>query len=394
MSADVETAPATEAPVVADAPPAAPVLQQAPADPPPPEAPKDDDAAPHRRRRWPWVLALVLTFAVFVAGGAFAGATVAYADWNEGRFLPGTTVAGIDVSGMTHDEALADVRAALTEQLDRTVTVRWGDRRWRATARELGSRLNARGVLDELAAAQRGVTWQEWARMRWLGDTVDHSADVAVKHRPKDIRAFVADIAAQIDRTPREARLDIIDGKVDITSERTGFKVRQRKAAATLAATLIGGHSTMGLSVKETRPDLGAAQYDQVLLLDQSEHKLTLYLNGRKHKSWIVATGTAGYPTPLGRYTINLKRYMPTWVNPAPDGWGADMPASIGPGPHNPLGVRALNWDAPGAIRFHGTQAINSLGTSASHGCVRMSNADVTELYDLVDVGAVIVSQV
>ena len=48
--------------------------------------------------------------------------------------------------------------------------------------------------------------------------------------------------------------------------------------------------------------------------------------------------------------------------------------------------------DAP-AIRFHGTRAIDSLGTDASHGCVRLSNADVIELYDLVEVGAVIISQ-
>jgi hypothetical protein len=82
---------------------------------------------------------------------------------------------------------------------------------------------------------------------------------------------------------------------------------------------------------------------------------------------------------------------MPTWVNPAPDTWGASMPESIPPGISNPLGLRALNWSAP-AIRFHGTQAIYSLGYNASHGCVRMANEDVIELYDLVDVGTPIIS--
>jgi lipoprotein-anchoring transpeptidase ErfK/SrfK len=129
-----------------------------------------------------------------------------------------------------------------------------------------------------------------------------------------------------------------------------------------------------------------------VLLLDQSEHRLTLLVDGQRTRDWIVAVGTGDYPTPLGRYSVTLKRHLPTWVNPSPDGWGSDMPESIPPGPGNPLGVRALNWDAP-AIRFHGTQAVDSLGTDASHGCVRMSNADVTELYDLVDVGAVIISR-
>jgi hypothetical protein len=92
-------------------------------------------------------------------------------------------------------------------------------------------------------------------------------------------------------------------------------------------------------------------------------------------------------------FEIVEKRYMPTWVNPAPDGWGAGMPASIGPGLSNPLGLRALNWSADG-IRFHGTTATYSLGYNASHGCVRMANEDVIELYDLVDVGTPIVSTI
>ena len=69
------------------------------------------------------------------------------------------------------------------------------------------------------------------------------------------------------------------------------------------------------------------------------------------------------------------------------------MPPEIPPGPSNPLGLRALNWSAP-AIRFHGTEATYSLGYNASHGCVRLSNGDVIQLYDLVDVGTPIVSLV
>ncbi len=148
----------------------------------------------------------------------------------------------------------------------------------------------------------------------------------------------------------------------------------------------------MTLPLERLKPSVTAAAYHEVLVLHQSDHRLELYRDGTRTHSWVVATGTGEYPTPLGRYEVTLKRYLPTWVNPSPDGWGSALPASIGPGPGNPLGVRALNWSAPGAIRFHGTEAVESLGTDASHGCVRMSNADVTALYDLVDVGAVIVS--
>jgi L,D-transpeptidase ErfK/SrfK len=73
-------------------------------------------------------------------------------------------------------------------------------------------------------------------------------------------------------------------------------------------------------------------------------------------------------------------------VNPAPTGWGAGAPAEIPPGPGNPLGTRALYLDAPG-IRIHGTYDADSIGTYASHGCIRMRIADAEELYPLVPVG-------
>jgi len=58
----------------------------------------------------------------------------------------------------------------------------------------------------------------------------------------------------------------------------------------------------------------------------------------------------------------------------------------IAPGPGNPLGTRAIYLNAPG-IRIHGTYSSSSIGTYASHGCIRMYIADSEELFDLVDTG-------
>jgi len=80
------------------------------------------------------------------------------------------------------------------------------------------------------------------------------------------------------------------------------------------------------------------------------------------------------------------KRYRPTWSNPAPNGWGKGMPASIPPGPSNPLGTRALNLNASG-IRIHGTNKDGSIGRAASHGCMRMHRWDIEDLYERVEVG-------
>ena len=66
------------------------------------------------------------------------------------------------------------------------------------------------------------------------------------------------------------------------------------------------------------------------------------------------------------------------------------LPQSMGPGPKNPLGERAINlgW---GTYRIHGTNKPNSIGSAASAGCFRMRNADVKDLFERVHVGAQVV---
>jgi len=66
------------------------------------------------------------------------------------------------------------------------------------------------------------------------------------------------------------------------------------------------------------------------------------------------------------------------------------MPASIPPGPGNPLGTRAMYLNAPG-IRIHGTWSSSSIGTAASHGCIRMLIADSEQLYPLVPIGTTVI---
>lgn len=359
-----------------------------------PAAVDDAAATPKpRRRRWALITALVVLFAMMVSAGAVAGSTVSYAESLSGRLLPGTTIAGVDVGGKKHNQAMRLVRGVLDEELDRKMVVRWNDRKWTATARDLGARNNARRIITRVAQQQAGVTWQDWARMRWLGERADIAADVRVRYRRAPVRKFVESIVADIDTEPVHSELTVYGDVISVSKSSIGYEADRKHAVKKLRAKLNGNGRHVDLRVKTLKPDATEDAFDQVLVLDQSEHRLTLHLDGDAGRTWTVATGTGDYPTPLGRYSITEKRYMPTWINPDPDGWGKNMPAEIPPGKNNPLGLRALNWSAPGAIRFHGTQAIDSLGTDASHGCVRMSNADVIELYDLVDVGAVIVSQ-
>jgi lipoprotein-anchoring transpeptidase ErfK/SrfK len=347
-------------------------------------------AGGRRHRRLFIVLAAVVAVALLgVAGMAYAGYD--YSKKYEGRILPGATVAGVDIGGMAPQEALKAVKRAVRPQLTRTIEVTWEDRSWEVTPKELGAESNARAAVDAALAASSETSFLEKTRMRVLGDELTFAGDVAISYPRAGARGFIEGLASNLYREPRDAALDYSSGWVEITASRRGREVNTARSVGSLRDALLTGASEAKLSVNISEPQVTEEAYDQVILLRIGENKLYPYQDGKITHEYLVATGQPAYPTPTGVYEITEKRYMPTWVNPAPDGWGQDMPASIPPGISNPLGLRALNWSAPG-IRFHGTTATYSLGFNASHGCVRMSNEDVIELYDLVEVGTPIVS--
>lgn len=327
---------------------------------------------------------------VLLAGGlAFAG--YQFSERYEGRILPGATIAGAEVGGMTEEEAIETVSEKLEPQLNREIELVWGKKTWTVTPEELGAQGNAPALVREAFERSDDASFTDKLRMRVLSDDLGYEREVAFTYPDEGAQGFVQGIAKSINKEPRDASLDYSSGWVEIVKERTGRKVKVRKTYKALMTALKNGSNRVELAVDEMSPEKTRDAFDQVLLVRIGENKLYLYQNGKITHSWPVATGQPEYPTPTGLFEVTLKRYMPTWVNPSPDGWGADMPASISPGPGNPLGLRAINWDAP-AIRFHGTSATYSLGYNASHGCVRMSNADVIELYDMIDEGVPIVS--
>ncbi|HEX2049726.1 MAG TPA: L,D-transpeptidase/peptidoglycan binding protein [Actinomycetota bacterium] len=372
-----------------------PPPDDAPSAPPPPARTSSSDVVaddePRRRGRAVAIVAAMLLALLLLGAAGAAYATYRYAEEYDGRILPGATIAGVDVGGMTPRRALRAVKAAVRPQLQRTITIRHRDREWEATAKELGARSDARAAVRAAVAASDAATMVDKARMRLLGDRLDHAGDVGVRYSRKEPRGFVEGLAATLQRDARDASLDYSSGWVEVVPERVGRRVRVDATFADLMRALRRGKDRVELTVALEKPAVTSDAFDEVLLLRIGENKLYLYDDGRISRSWTVATGQPEYPTPQGVYEIIEKRYLPTWVNPDPDGWGKDMPKEIGPGPDNPLGVRALRWSEP-TINFHGTRAISSLGYNASHGCVRMSNSDVIQLYGLVDVGTPIVS--
>lgn len=111
---------------------------------------------------------------------------------------------------------------------------------------------------------------------------------------------------------------------------------------------------------------------------------LTLYRDGKAVKTYPIAVGMPAYPTPIGTFKIVNKQMNPTWTPPESP-WAAGL-GPIPAGPGNPLGTRWIGTSAT-AVGIHGTYADWSIGSAASHGCLRMHIPDVEALYELVSVG-------
>jgi lipoprotein-anchoring transpeptidase ErfK/SrfK len=127
------------------------------------------------------------------------------------------------------------------------------------------------------------------------------------------------------------------------------------------------------------------------IVVDLSACRLYLYKDGKLVRSYSVAVGQPAYPTPSGDYAIVSMIMNPTWI-PPDSPWARGL-EPIPPGPGNPVGTRWIGTSAPG-VGIHGTPADYSIGTHASHGCIRMHMWDVEDLFSRVVVGMPIHVQV
>jgi len=113
------------------------------------------------------------------------------------------------------------------------------------------------------------------------------------------------------------------------------------------------------------------------LIISLTDHKIALLEDGHIKKIYPVAVGKASTPSPEGTFQIIARVPNPTW-------WGPGK--VVGPGKANPLGTRWMGLSQKG-YGIHGTNVPSSIGRSASHGCIRMRNQDVEELFALVAIG-------
>jgi lipoprotein-anchoring transpeptidase ErfK/SrfK len=258
-----------------------------------------------------------------------------------------------------------------------------------------------------VVAASKGFSFDPRASIKVdvakMVDLAYAAGDTTVTISPKfvtdwgGIRNWVVSAARKSNHGPVNAHYYVTKRRaLGLIKEVSGETVSIKAATNVIACTLIWEAETslrprhgVRLPVLYTSAKITFRHgLNKAILVVLSRRHLTLYAGSKIQASYACAIGQPAYPTPKGVWTIIDKNPAPSWNNPG-SAWARNMPSHIGPGASNPLGLRALYLNASG-IRIHGTQNIGSIGTPASHGCIRVANANIVKLYPKVPIGTTV----
>jgi lipoprotein-anchoring transpeptidase ErfK/SrfK len=128
------------------------------------------------------------------------------------------------------------------------------------------------------------------------------------------------------------------------------------------------------------------------IVIRTGQRRLYFELGNGEAIRYPVAVGRAGMQW-SGTVYVDGKYVDPAWTAPASirRDYSKDPAVIPGGSPHNPMGVAAMTLSGGGQYAIHGTNQPNLIGRFVSHGCIRMYNADVTDLFSRVSVGTPVV---
>ena len=320
-------------------------------------------------------------------------AAVAFA-WDASRantIAKGVTVVGIDVGGMTRAEAKRKIQAEVAKPLDKPVVAVFDGTKYKLRPKKLDFEVDIDGMVDSAidASRQASIPTRVWRDL--TGQTVNRHIGPQVSYNDDGITDFIGKVEEAINRDPVDASVEPDGSGLHVVESKKGRELDSDGLEERIAAALVRPDGRkIELEVRETDPEVSideiADKYPTYITVDRSNFKLRLWKNLELEKEYPIAVGAIGMETPAGEYHIQNKAVNPAWHVPDRE-WAGKLAGKVIPGgdPRNALKARWMGiYDGAG---IHGTDAVDSLGTAASHGCVRMAIPDVIELYDLVEVG-------
>jgi lipoprotein-anchoring transpeptidase ErfK/SrfK len=223
---------------------------------------------------------------------------------------------------------------------------------------------------------------------------VDARVTPEVRYSQDAVDRLAIRVRAAVGYPAKDAKVSFKPKDVAIRPSHTGRTIDTKRLRVDVRNALVTATTTADRTVtapiQTVQPKVSgkklAARYPVLLKVDRGRFRIALYKKLRPVQIYPIAVGQAGLETPPGLYKIQNKSINPAWSVPNSP-WAGSLAGTVIPGgiPSNPLKARWLGvYDGVGV---HGTSDRGSIGTNASHGCIRMLIEDVVKLYDEVPVG-------
>jgi lipoprotein-anchoring transpeptidase ErfK/SrfK len=334
------------------------------------------------------VLIALLVLLIVLIGAGVAGAW-RYDAGRENRLAEGISIAGIDVGGMRADEARSVLSARVEAPLDEPISVRFrgGQFVFEPETAEVQTDIDA--LVDQALARSRNGNFLTRAFRDATGGKIPQRDDVDITYSRAAVDRFARRIANEVDTKPREGKSKASFAGVRIRPSKNGVEVMQGALIVSIAHALVDATEprTFKLPTRVLRPKVTTRELEQryrvFIAVSRTQKELRYFVKEKLVKTYRVAIGRIGFETPAGLYEIQSKTVNPAWYVPK-EAWAGDLAGKIIPpgDPENPLKARWMGfWDGAG---IHGTAESDSIGSAASHGCIRMTVPDVIDLYGRV----------
>jgi lipoprotein-anchoring transpeptidase ErfK/SrfK len=320
------------------------------------------------------------------------GGLTAFDQMNKDKIAEGVSVGGVQVGGMSRAEARDAVLRDMRLRARQAITVRDGAAHFALTPRAMGAQFDVNGMVED--AIQRSREGNIFARTyrEVRGKSLNAEIPARVTFSKLVLARFINRVERTLNRQPIDAHLEYSEGTFKRVPGKRGIRVDSRALHSQLDHAITGlAPGTIHVHAVRRDPKVTMATLAKanptIVVVDRPNFKLRLYKNLRLVKTYGVAIGASGYDTPSGQYHIEDKTIDPTWYVPPNAAWAGSLAGQvIPPGPANPLKARWLGFG--GGRGIHGTADDGSIGSAASHGCIRMHVSDVEALYPRVPLGA------
>ncbi|MEA2421584.1 MAG: L,D-transpeptidase ErfK/SrfK [Thermoleophilaceae bacterium] len=332
------------------------------------------------------ILAVALVVLVVGAVGVYA-----YDKTRDDIIAKGVTAGGVDLSGMKPKQARATLQRELAAPLQKAVVVKYAGHRYTLSPARAKVRINTNDMVQQaLAASRKGNLITRTARAI-TGGSVHAKIAVEVSYSKRAVAKFARSVQKHVDLPARDATISFSVGGIQQVASHDGRKLDVEGLKTDVSAELVeptADHRVRPpvapIKAKVTTRQL-AKKYPTVLIINRSGFQLTLYKNLQVARTYRIAVGRQGLETPAGQYSIQDKQVNPSWHVPN-SAWAGSLAGKvIPPGPQDPIKARWMG--IAGGAGIHGTTDVGSLGSAASHGCIRMAIPDVIALFDQVQVG-------